>query len=61
MNMSYIKIGLIISTFFILLSIVFLQYDIIEVSTIRDVVIVPAFIINTALIFKIFKTKKNNC
>jgi len=56
--MNYIKTGLIISTIIIFLSMIFLQYDVINVSTIKDVFIIPAFIINSSLIFKIFKTKK---
>ena len=58
MNMNYIKTGLIISTIIIFLSILFLQYDVFGVSTIKDVFIIPAFIINASLIFKIFKNKK---
>ncbi|WP_008636110.1 hypothetical protein [Bizionia argentinensis] len=56
--MNYIKTGLIISTIIILLAMIFLQYDILGVNTVKDVFIIPAFIINTSLIFKIFKSKK---
>ena len=56
--MNYIKIGLIISTIIIFLSMLFLQYDVFGVSTIKDVFIIPAFIINVSLIFKIFRNKK---
>ena len=56
--MDYIKTGLIVSTIIIFLSMMFLQYDVIEVSTVRDVFIIPAFVINVSLIFKIFKEKK---
>ena len=56
--MNYIKTGLIFSTIIIFLSVMFLQYDALEVRTVRDVFIIPAFIINVSLIFKVFK--KNN-
>jgi hypothetical protein len=56
--MNYIKTGLIVSTIIIFLSVMFLQYDILEVRTIRDVFIIPAFIINVSLIFKVFKKNK---
>lgn len=58
--MKYLKTGLLISTFFILLSMIFLQYDVLEVNTIIGVFIIPSFIINVALILKIFQPKKNN-
>lgn len=58
--MKYLKTGLLISTFFILLSMIFLQYDVSEVNTIIGVFIIPSFIINVALILKIFQPKKNN-
>jgi len=56
--MNYIKTGLIISTIIIFLSMIFLQYDVFGVNTIKDVFIIPAFIINASLIFKIFRNKK---
>ena len=58
--MNYIKTGLIISTIIIFLSIVFLEYDVLGVNTIKDVFVIPAFIINIALIFKVFKKNKQN-
>jgi hypothetical protein len=58
--MNYIKTGLIISTIIIFLSIVFLEYDVLGVNTIKDVLVIPAFIINIALIFKVFKKNKQN-
>lgn len=56
--MNYIKTGLIISTIIIFLSMIFLQYDVFGVNTVKDVFIIPAFIINASLIFKIFRNKK---
>jgi hypothetical protein len=56
--MNYIKTGLIVSTIIIFLSVMFLQYDALEVRTVRDVFIIPAFIINVSLIFKVFKKNK---
>lgn len=56
--MNYIKTGLIISTMIIFISMLCLQYDVIEVNTIKDVFIIPAFIINISLIFKIFRSNK---
>lgn len=56
--MNYIKIGLTISTIIIFLSMIFLQYDIFGVNTIKDVFTIPALIINASLIFKIFRNKK---
>ncbi|SFD43093.1 hypothetical protein SAMN04489722_109129 [Algibacter lectus] len=58
--MNYIKTGLIISTIIIFLSMVFLEYDVLTVNTIKDVFVIPAFIINVALIFKVFKKNKQN-
>jgi len=58
--MNYIKTGLIISTIIIFLSIMFLEYDVLGVNTIKDVLVIPAFIINIALIFKVFKKNKQN-
>ncbi|GAL63346.1 hypothetical protein [Algibacter lectus] len=58
--MNYIKTGLIISTIIIFLSMVFLEYDVLSVNTIKDVFVIPAFIINVALIFKVFKKNKQN-
>ncbi|MEL0652999.1 hypothetical protein V6246_16370 [Algibacter sp. TI.3.09] len=58
--MDYIKTGLIISTIIIFLSMVFLEYDVLSVNTIKDVFVIPAFIINVALIFKVFKKNKQN-
>ncbi|ULC59512.1 hypothetical protein MBM09_00700 [Flaviramulus sp. BrNp1-15] len=56
--MDYFKIGLIISTVIIFSSIVLLQYDILELNTVIDVFIIPAFIVNISLVFKVFKNKK---
>ena len=56
--MNYIKTGLIISTIIIFISIIFLQYDVIGVNTIKDVLLIPAFIINTSLIIKLLNNKK---
>lgn len=58
LNMNYLKTGLIISTIIILLAMIFLHYDILGVNTVKDVFIIPAFIINASLIYKIFKTRK---
>lgn len=56
--MEYLKIGLFISTLFILLSIIFLQYNILEVKTIIGVFIIPSFIINASLLLKTFQINK---
>lgn len=55
--MIYLKTGLIISTLIILLSMIFITYDILEVRTIVDLFIIPAFIINGSLLFKVFRNK----
>lgn len=56
--MNYVKTGLIISTIIIFLSMIFLQHDILGADTVRDVFIIPAFIINVSLVFKVFRSKK---
>ena len=56
--MKYIKTGLIISTIIIFLLMIFLQYDVFGINTVKDVFIIPAFIINASLIFKIYRNKK---
>lgn len=56
--MNYLKTGLILSTLIILIAMILLSSDVLEVSTVRDVFIIPAFIINFSLIFKLFMTKK---
>lgn len=55
--MIYLKTGLIISTLITLLSMIFITYDILEVRTIVDLFIIPAFIINGSLLFKVFRNK----
>ena len=55
--MAYLKTRLIASTFIIFLSMILLTYDILGVRTVVDVFIIPAFVINVALIFRIFKNK----
>lgn len=46
------------STFIIFLSLVLLTYDFLGVRTVVDVFIIPTFVINVALIFRIFKNKE---
>lgn len=56
--MNYLKTGLILSTLIILIAIFLLGSEVLEISTVRDVFIIPAIIINVSLIFKLFKIKK---
>ena len=56
--MNSLKTGLVCSLGLITLAIVFLQYDLAEVSTVKDALIIPAFIINFTLVLKLLSPKK---
>ncbi len=57
---SQLKVGLALTSLLILLSIVCLQYDIIKVSTVRDLLLMPCFVFAGSLFFLTFKKDKKS-